>query len=315
MLAYTDPKLNRTMKKIVIMIPGIVCMIALYSQDAIPPEPTDADTLWKVTGITSLNLSQLSLSNWAAGGENSVSGNALLKLSPDFDDGTLSWDNDLALGFGLIKQGTDPARKSDDQIEIDSKLGYKASKKWKYTILLSFKTQFAAGYDKPAEDNRMKISAFMAPGYLNLSAGMDFKASKHFSLFLSLLTGKMTVVRDPDLAAAGVFGLDPGENLRAEIGGYIKMAFKKEVLKNVTVDTKADFFSNYLDDPQFVDINWNMLVAFKVNEYISASIFTHLIYDHDILFAFDSDGDGTNDGSEPRVQFKELFGIGLSYSF
>lgn len=298
------------MKSALLTLLGIVLSGSLFAQ-----QTTQKDTIWKITGMASLNLSQLSLTNWAAGGENSVSGNALFKLSPDYDDGTLSWNNDMTLGFGLVKQGEDLARKTDDQIEISSKLGYKAAKKWKYTFLMSFMTQFANGYDKPGEANRVKISSFMAPGYLNISAGMDFKASDHFSLFLSPLTGKMTFVNDPDLSAAGSFGLDPGGTFRAEMGGYIKAAFKKEILKNVLLDTKANFFSNYLEDFQYVDVNWILLLNFKVNEFISASILTNLIYDHDILFGIDDNGDGVNDRSVPRLQFKELFGIGLSYSF
>ena len=123
------------MRKLTIAILALAIAISTFAQD-----PSDADTLWKYSGITSLNLSQLSLTNWAAGGDNSLSGNALVKLSADYDDGTLNWDNDLILGFGLIKQGGDPTRKSDDQIELSSKFGYKAGEgNWFYSALLGFK--------------------------------------------------------------------------------------------------------------------------------------------------------------------------------
>ena len=277
--------------------------------------PTRRLTLWKYSGITSLNLSQLSLTNWAAGGQNSISGNALVKLSADFDDGTLNWDNDLILGFGLIRQGSSPTTKSDDQIEISSKFGYKAAEKWFYTALFSFKTQFAEGYDNPDEDDRMKISDFMSPGYINLSVGMDYKPNKQFSLLLAPLSTKLTFVMDEELSAAGSYGLGAGETVRGEFGGYIKIAYKQEILKNVMLDTKIDFFSNYLENPQYVDVNWDLLLTFKVNEFISASLMTQLIYDYDIKFGYDSTGDGEIDSYEARVQFKELFGLGLTYSF
>jgi hypothetical protein len=267
----------------------------------------EKDTLWKVNGVTSLNFSQLSLSNWAAGGDNSLAGNALLKLSADFQDTVHQWDNDLTLGFGLIKQGSDPTRKSDDQIGLSSKYGYRASGKWFYSALLSFRTQFAEGFDNPGQDDRKVISDFMSPGYLNISAGMDYKPCDHFSVFISPLAGKMTFVMDDTLSAAGSFGVEPGKSLRGEFGGYVKIAFKKELLKNVLLDTKVDLFTNYLENPDKVDVNWDMLINFKVNEYISASLITQLIYDYDIKFGPDAD--------EARVQFKELFGIGLTYTF
>ena len=152
----------------------------------------------------------------------------------------------------------------------------------------------------------------MAPGYLNFSLGMDYKPSEVFSLFLAPLASKFTFVMDDDLSAAGSFGLDDGQTVRGEIGAYIKVAFKKEILKNVTLDTKVDFFSNYLNEPQHVDVNWDMLLTFTINEYLSASLLTQLIYDYDIQFGED---DGVDDTSEARVQFKELFGLGLSYTF
>jgi len=298
------------MKKTTLIFTFLMGTAVMFAQDSV-----DADTLWKFNGVTSLNVSQLSLTNWAAGGENSVSGNALLQLSGDYDNGTVNWDNDLVFGYGLIRQGKDPSRKSDDKIELASKFGYRASEKWFYSGLLSFKTQFTEGYDKPGDANRAKISNRMAPGYLNLSFGMDYKPSDKFSMLIAPVNGKMTFVTDDDLSAAGSFGLDPGENVRSEFGAYVKMAFKDEILKNVLLDTKVDFFSNYLENPQYVDVNWDVLLTFKVNEFISATLVTQLIYDRDIEFGSDTTGDGVNDTFEPRVQFKELFGLGLTYNF
>lgn len=298
------------MKKILFILLVAIPSIAAYTQDTV-----DADTLWKFSGTTSLNLSQLSLTNWAAGGDNSLSGNALINLTANYAKDKTSWENKLILGFGLIKQGDDPTRKSDDQIDFASKLGIKASEKWFYSALLGFNTQFAEGYDRPGDTDRLKISNFMSPGYLSLSLGMDYKPSDAFSLFLSPLSSKFTFVLDQDLSESGSFGLDPGQKSRAEMGALVKMAIKKEILKNVTLDTKVIFFSNYLDHPQYVDVNWDLLLTFKVNEYLSASLLTQLIYDYDIKFGEDTTGDGEFDTFSEKVQFKELFGLGLSYSF
>jgi hypothetical protein len=179
---------------------------------------------------------------------------------------------------------------------------------------LSFTTQFAIGYEDP-DVQELKISNFMAPGYLNMGVGMDYKPNDKLSVYLSPLTAKFTFVLDEELSAAGSFGLDPDQTIRGEVGAYIKIAYKNEILKNVVLDTKVDFFSNYLENPQWVDVNWDMLLTFKVNDFLSASLLTQLIWDKDIQFDYDSNGDGENDASESRVQFKELFGLGLTYSF
>lgn len=297
------------MKKLILILAAVLVALSASAQ-----EETDADTLWKFSGTTSLNLSQLSLTNWAAGGDNSLSGNVLINVSANYASDNTSWENKLILGYGLIKQGDDPTRKSDDQIDFASKLGLKASEKWFYTALLGFNTQFSEGYDRPSEDDRVKISNFMAPGYMNLALGMDYKPSDAFSLLIAPLSGKFTFVLDDELSSES-FGLDPGENFRGEFGAYIKMTYKKEILKNVILDTKIDLFRNYLDNPQYVDVNWDLLLTFKVNDYLSASLLTQLIYDYDVKFGEDTTGDGEFDTFSEKVQFKELFGLGLTYNF
>ncbi len=298
------------MKKNILILSMILFSLGMSAQEAV-----DADTLWKFSGTTSLNVSQLSLTNWAAGGDNSVSGNALVNLSANYATDKTSWENKLILGFGLVKQGDDPTRKSNDQIDFASKLGLKATEKWFSALLLGFTTQFAEGYDNPGDEDRRKISNFMAPGYLSFSLGMDYKPSEVFSLFLSPVSSKFTFVLDDDLSAAGSFGLDPGKEARGEFGAYVKMTYKKEILKNVTLDTKIDLFSNYLNKPQYVDVNWDLLLTFKVNDYLAASLLTQLIYDYDIKFGEDTTGDGEYDTFTDKVQFKELFGLGLTFTF
>jgi hypothetical protein len=294
-----------TMKKLKLILVGLLLAALTFAQDPVEEAPVDGDTLWKITGVSSLSLSQLSLSNWAAGGENNIAGNVFFKLSPDYDDGTINWDNDLVIGFGLFKQGDDEFKKSDDQLELSSKFGYRAGKNWFYTALLSFKSQFAEGYSYE-DDIKTKISGFMSPGYLNLSLGFDYKPTDGFSLLLAPISSKMTFVMDENLSDAGVYA-PAGASFRGEFGGYIKIAYKKEILKNVLLDTQIDFFSNYVDDPQYVDVNWDLLITFKINEFLSASLMTQLIYDYDIKF-------GPAPGT-PKVQFKELFGLGLGYNF
>ena len=304
------PSFHGIAKIVLAVLTALCSTVYLHAQ-----EPAGADTLWKYNGTMSLNFSQLALSNWAAGGENSLAGNALVQLSGDYDNGKTVWDNDLVIGYGLIRQGDDPTRKSDDRIDLSSKFGQRATEKWLYTALLGFRTQFTEGYDKPGETDRTKISNWMAPGYLNLSLGMDYRPDDHFAVLLAPLAGKATFVLDEDLSAQGTFGLDPDQTVRGEFGGYVKLSYQNEILKNVFLDTKVDLFSNYLDRPQDIDVNWDLLLNFVVNEYLSAKLSTQLIYDKDIQFGSDTTGDGELDTFEPRVQFKELFGLGLTFTF
>jgi hypothetical protein len=128
------------------------------------------------------------------------------------------------------------------------------------------------------------------------------------------LSGKVTVVRDDSLSTQGAYGVEAGENVRYEFGGSMKAVFQKEIFKNVTFNTKLDLFSNYIKNPEKVDISWEVMINMKINEFLSANLHTHLMWDDDIKFAVVDDA-GIITGKESKVQFKEVFGVGLSYKF
>ena len=163
-----------------------------------------------------------------------------------------------------------------------------------------------AGYNYP--DDSTKISNFLAPGYMLGAIGMDYKPNEIFNLFVSPITMKMTIVNDQTLSNAGAYGVDQGKKTRSEYGGYLRAILKKDIMKNINLQTKLELFSNY-EEATHIDVNWEVLVAMKVNKYISATISTQLIYDHDIDI-LDSDGK-----VGPRTQFKEVIGVGISYKF
>lgn len=288
------------MKKILTIL--LLFPFTLFAQDAVK------DTLWKTSATTTLNFSQVSLTNWAAGGKSSMSGLAMINYTANYKKDKLSWDNTFDFRYGFIKEDGDNVRKSDDLIDISSKLGVEAGGNWNYSGLLNLKTQFAPGYDYGVEP-REQISKFMAPGYLTLALGMDYKTD-NLSVLLAPIAGKFTFVTDDYLSEQGAFGVDPGSKTRAELGATARFQYKKEVLKNVTLDTKLGLFSNYLDKPQNIDLDWKVQFNMKVNDYLSANLITHMIYDDDVKIP-----DADTDVSGAKLQFMESFGVGLTFKF
>jgi hypothetical protein len=290
-----------------------VLMIMYIAVPVISAQENPDTSYWKFGGMGNLSLSQVSLTNWAAGGENSFSTNILANGSAKYNKEKSSWENLLILGYGLMKQGDVGWKKTDDRIEFASKYGRSAFKNWYYSALLGFNTQFTDGFAYP--NDSVAISKIMAPGYINLSIGLDYKPSENFNLYFGPLSGKVTYVLDDDLAAVGAYGVEPGKNVRYEFGGLLKSMFKHEIVKNVLFITKLDLFSNYLKNPQKIDVNWEVLLNMKINKYLSANLNTILLWDDDIKFnVLDSEGLPTGE-KESRVQFKEVFGIGLSATF
>lgn len=285
------------------------------------------DTLWRKGGLGALSFNQVGLSNWTGGGEDAISGNAILSLYANYAKKQIAWDNYLDLAYGLTKQGSSDYEKNDDRLEFGTKFGYKVGdSKWFYSVLASFKSQFDEGF--ATVNDTLAISKFAAPAYVVVSIGMDFKPDTNFSIYISPATGKYTIINDQRIANAGLYGneeafindageLVPGEKTRLEIGAYFKVMFKRDLFENVAFLTKLDLFSNYKDDPEHVDVNWEVLIGMKINRFLTASISTQLIYDHDVkvLLYEDVNGISTVVGTGPRTQFKEVFGIGLSYKF
>jgi len=295
------------MKRIVLIVAAALIAASLYSQD-------NPDTsYWHFDGITGINVSQVSLTNWSAGGESSYSGNALLNMNLNYIKDKTSWENALGLGYGLMKQGEQSVRKTDDRIDFASKYGRKATEHLYYSAMFKFNTQFTDGYGYP--NDSVAISRFMAPGILNLSIGIDYKPSENFSFYVGPISGKVTVVHDDSLSAKGAYGVEPGENVRMEFGGSMKAVYQKEILKNVTFNTKLELFSNYLENPEKIDISWEVMINMKVNEFLSANLHTHLMWDDDIKFDQVNDAGVVTGEPISKVQFKEVFGVGLSYKF
>lgn len=264
---------------------------------------------WTRSSELSFTFSQVSLTNWAAGGEGSLALNAMGNFALNYKEGNNSWQNKLELGYGLVKPGDDIMKKSDDKIYFESKYGRKATKKLDWTALLSFRSQFVEGYDYPDDAEKVLLSNFLAPGYLNFSVGINWKPVEYFSAFFGPATPKLTIVNDQALADNGSFGVEPGEKTRFEFGGLAVFNFKKDIFENVNLASNLELYSNYLKNPQNIDIIWDVIVFMKINSFLSANVTTNLLYDDDIMI---TDADG-NVG--PRVQFKEVLGVGLTFKF
>jgi hypothetical protein len=303
------------MKSIKSIVLAAACGILVFSTNAIAQTAPaiKKDSNWTKGGLASFNFSQVALSNWAGGGQSSIAINGFLNLFANYKKGIHSWENSLDLGYGIVQQGTADFIKSDDKIDFTSKYGRQASEKWYYTGLVNFKSQFAPGYNTPAEITR--ISDFLAPAYVLASIGMDYKPSKVFSAYISPITAKFTIVNDDSLNSVGAFGVEENEILRSEFGGFVRLQYRQDILENVNLQSRLELFSNYSNNPQNIDVNWETILALKVNKFITANVSATVVYDDDIDIEIDNDDDGVVDKTGPRTQFKQVLSVGLAYKF
>lgn len=291
----------------------------IFSQDS-----TAVDSIpknWNLKSIYSLNGTQTSFVNWNSGGRNNISLLGSISASAYYEKKQMKWSNDLSVALGglqyIEKEVEGGMQKTDDRIDISSILGHKVKEHYYLSIIGGFKTQMIEGFSYP--NDSIRVSTFLAPGYINGALGLDYIKSGNFSVFTSPVAMKLTLVKDKTLANEGAFGVEKasydgvgnlikaGKHLRAEFGAYIKIKYMQTIAKNIDIQSKLELFSNYLDDPQNIDINADILFNFKVNSWFSASLQCTLIYDDDV------DVRDIKGNIGPRTQFKSVLGLGISY--
>jgi hypothetical protein len=266
---------------------------------------------WKTGGLLSLTFNQAALSNWSSGGDKSaLSLNSLVNLYAFYVDGRRSWDNFLNAQYGIANTTSLGTRKTQDMFNVTSKYGYDVGKKWYLSGLFDFRTQFAPGYNYPDAKTRVLTSDLLAPAYLLLSLGMDYKPTSNFSLFLSPATLRELIVNNDSLAAVGAFGVDSGKKSRLEFGAYASINYSSNISKTAVYTGRLDLFSDYLNNPQNIAFYMTNVLTVKVTSIISMNLALTLIYDDRVKSV---KSDGTPGG--PALQLQEVIGIGVAYKF
>ncbi len=272
----------------------------------------DGDTIiktWRKGGLYSLNISQGSLNNWAAGGDNfSLSVNSLLSLFAFYKHDKYSWDNTFDFNLGYVNTTSLGSRKNDDRFDLLSKYGYLlTSQHLSISALLNVRSQFFKGYTFE-DDTKTFASDFLSPGYILLAAGLDYKPTTNLSIFFSPITTRWIIVKDTALSNKGLYGVEPGKKSALELGAFATINYLKSFNKFVTYKGRLDLFSNYRHNPQNVDLFMSNALNFTIAKVLTASWGVDLIYDDDVrLF-------GPNQNAA-ALQVKSLVGIGLLVKF
>ena len=282
-------------------------------------------------GSYGLNINQLALSNWAAGGENTFAGKAFASFT--LLDHKKTFEQKLigSFAFGIARFASKGIEKQDDKIDLTYSLSRNSMTQWNLSSIVTFNTQFANGYKYPNDST--VISTFFAPAYLTLSIGCSYKTKdERFQIYMSPVAGKVTFVMNQELADKGAFGVKkgyydqdsiwiPGEHIAPAIGVNVIINYKRSIGKNITYTTLLNTFYNYIerhdDDRLPIDVNWENTVNFMITKYISTILFVHLKYDHNTTFPVYDDIEGVQTvvDNVPKLQFKESLGIAFIHKF
>ncbi|WP_313267041.1 DUF3078 domain-containing protein [Sphingobacterium sp.] len=271
----------------------------------------DSTKTWIIKGENTFLINQSSFSNWAAGGVNSFSGNLTLNYDFNYKKGKWSWDNKVLAAYGLTFQKESDWRKNDDRLVLNSLLGHQASQYWLYTFFLNFNTQFADGYDYTASPKK-RISRFLAPAYLSFGPGFAYKRSDNLRFNLSPAALRFVFVRDTLLSTR--YGLDQNSKSRTEFGASFDAYYKVNLMENISFENILKLYSNYLDKPQNVDIDYTANLFMKVNKFITVNAGVQMIYDDNTAIPIIKDNVEVGKRNS-ALQIRQIVGAGVTYKF
>ena len=321
------------MKKLLLLTALFIAPIVMFAQDAEEAEAPKEG--WTRGGNVSLLFNQAAFNHeWTGGGASNIAGNLAISYDMNYKKGKISWDNKLLADYGLTKlKDDDFTRKTNDRLELNSLIGKQIKESlWYYSAFLNFKTQMDSGYEEVDEEvldgsgapvvingvtlletTQVKTTHFFSPAYIQAGPGLLWKKSDNLKVNIAPATSKFILVHDEFTnvgttqaaidafnAAGGYFGVEANDTSRFEFGASIGAYAKFNLMENISFENILNLYSNYLEDPQNVDIDYMANVVMTVNKWITANIAFQAIYDDNAVKGF---------------QIREALGIGLTHTF
>lgn len=265
-----------------------------------PPSP------WKRSVEVGANFNQASFSsNWQAGGVNSVALGSLFNGRALYQTKRISFDNNVQLQYGFLKNGGLGFRKNTDKIYIDTKLGYKVSSKWDLYAEVNFTSQFAPGLkygtDSIGRPTHQVISRFLDPGYLTSSLGWEYTPADFFSLRLGFAGFRQTFAIDTALYrnVPENYGVPRHTRVKNEVDFVLTANFNKDLGKNMNLLLRLTTFTNYVN-PKVTDLRSDLVFTGKVNKYLNANVTASVLYFQ---------------AQSYKIQYTQALSLGLAYMF
>ena len=294
----------RKYSPILLLLVGLLASISFTHGQVIK---IDSTSNWRKSFKAGLNVNQASFSsNWKGGGINSIGLTALVNFKANYRNGKASWDNEIDMQYGFVRNAGQGFRKTLDRIFLDTKYGYAISKSWDLYTSLNFTSQFAPGYVYHTDDSSSIISDFLAPAFVTSSWGLEYHPVDYFKLRISPFSPRFTIVKDGARFAPIVsdkpYGVDTTETVRTEWAAFqITADFSKDIAKNINLKWRYLLFANY-ETLEFkkIDHRLDLSLTARVNKFITTSFGFIMLYDSD---------------QDDKAQISQLLNIGLLYTF
>ncbi|MFA5649222.1 MAG: DUF3078 domain-containing protein [Bacteroidales bacterium] len=258
---------------------------------------------------------------WAKGGETTVSSMLDINGLAEYNnkEAKTTWTTNGRLRYGTTWTEAQKFRTNTDIIEANSQFNKSIREKIDFSSGVYMKTQLAKGYNHP--NDSIPVSKFLNPGTFTVSSGFEFKPSKKLSLNFSPLSYKSTFVIDTITIDQTNHGIEMGKKVRHEMGGQLVINSAITIFKDMKIKNSVRLFSNYLLNPQNVDVDWEFSLEKQISWYFTIKLNSHLIYDDDILFLLFNDrmkedpilNSLGEQKKGAKTQFSQFVGLTLSF--
>ncbi len=284
------------MKKMLLMF--LIAASAAMAQDLQNVPPAVVDTSWKHLMIVSVNITQISFTDWAQGGENALAYALFLEGKSTYAVDEIDWMNSYKFGYGQAKLGSQSIRKTDDKIDLESVLTYKIGTLINPFASVSLKTQFAEGVVYDAAGIATPVSNFFDPAYITQTVGVGYQPIPEIKTRLGAalretIANTYAAKYSDDLETTSEI-----EKTRVEIGVESVTEVGWTMMENVVFNAKLEIFMPVKHFDRTTVRSDNTLSA-KVNKYLSVNLNIYLLSDPQI---------------QARTQIKQMLALGFSYS-
>lgn len=278
---------------------------------------SDKENGWHKAGNFAVLFSQAAFNDeWTGGGTSNYAANFKLNYDFNYKYNKLTVDNRITADYGLTKnKGEEYTRKTSDLFELNSIVGTQIKESnWYYSFFLNFKTQFSDGYDYSRVDDvlvRTRKTDLFSPAYLQFGPGLLWKKSDNLKVNISPIAARLTFVKkdftrvgnDPaDIAEFNktkYFGVEANKTNNFELGAAVNAYYKFDIVENITAENILALYTDYLEKPQNININYTLNVNMKINDYMSTNLTFQAIYEDTAVKAW---------------QIREVLGVGFSYN-
>jgi Protein of unknown function (DUF3078) len=250
---------------------------------------------WIPTAAAGLNISQLALSNWSQGGDNSLTWVFNATGSLKYKSSFWIFNNNLKTAYGRTKLGSQDFRTNDNELYLESvisrSIDWVVDPYFSNTIRTAIGTGYSYDTDPPVE-----IASFFDPGYLSQSLGLTYQKQKGFDTRIGF------AVQETFTRNNTQFSDDPNttkvEKFKAETGIESVTNGEYTLAQNLLVKSSLRLFSRF-ESLDVWDVRWDNSIVAKINDYLNTSFTFLLIYQKD---------------QSLKTQMKEGLQLGLVYN-